>query len=92
MTVDGIVLTRSSNIINDLFTGYEVNILSVTNSSGSDVPVNLSSAVDVNSAKKNLQSFVDPINIARRLLNEKTFRGLPNPKPLVSYMIQLLKT
>ena len=75
LTVDGIALTRSSNIINDLFTGYEVNILSVTNSSGSDVPVNLSSAVDINSAKKNLQSFVDSINIARRLLNEKTFRG-----------------
>tara|TARA_B100000242_G_scaffold294099_1_gene274755 strand:+ start:1837 stop:4152 length:2316 start_codon:yes stop_codon:yes gene_type:complete len=74
-TVDGISLTRSSNIISDLFTGYEVNLLASTTVNGTDTPANLTSSVDTSAATKNLQSFVTAVNEARTLLSAKTFRG-----------------
>ena len=75
LTVDGIALTRSTNIVSDLFDGYQVNIVSVTNSTGSDIPISVKSSVDESAAISNLQSFVDAVNNARTILNEKTFRG-----------------
>ena len=75
LTVDGISLTRSTNNITDLFSGYEVNLLTVTNASGTDIPITLTSSVDEISAETNLKSFIDAINNARTILNEKTFRG-----------------
>ena len=74
-SVDGISLTRSSNEINDLFSGYTVNLLSSTTVGGTDTPANLVGSVDTVSATSNLQSFVDAVNTAKNLLNEKTFRG-----------------
>ena len=74
-TVDGISLTRSSNNISDLFTGYDVNLLASTTSNGVDTPANLTGSVDTTSATTNLQTFVTAVNNARTLLNEKTFRG-----------------
>lgn len=74
-TVDGISLTRSSNNITDLFTGYNVNLLASTTVSGVDTPASLTGSVDTNAAITNLQSFVSAINDTRTLLNEKTFRG-----------------
>ncbi len=74
-TVDGISLTRSSNVISDLFTGYTVNLNASTTVNGTDTPVNLTGTVDNSSAITNLQSFVNAVNEARTLLNEKTFRG-----------------
>ncbi len=74
-TVDGISLTRSSNNISDLFTGYDVNLLASTSSNGVDTPANLTGSVDTTSATTNLQTFVTAVNDARTLLNEKTFRG-----------------
>ena len=74
-SVDGISLTRSTNTISDLFKGYQVNLSSVTNSSGSDIPITLTSEVDETAAENNLKSFVDAVNNARTILNEKTFRG-----------------
>ena len=74
-TVDGISLTRSSNNITDLFTGYNVNLLASTTINSVDTPANLTGSVDTNSAKTNLQSFVTAVNDARTLLNQKTFRG-----------------
>ena len=74
-TVDGISLTRSSNNISDLFTGYDVNLLASTTSNGVDTPANLTGSVDTTSAATNLQTFVTAVNNARTLLNEKTFRG-----------------
>ena len=74
-TVDGISLTRSSNTISDLFTGYTVNLLASTTVNGSDTPANLTGSVDKDAATTNLQSFVTAVNTARTLLNEKTFRG-----------------
>ena len=74
-TVDGISLTRSSNNITDLFTGYNVNLLASTTVNGVDTPANLTGSVNTSAAKTNLQSFVTAVNEARTLLNEKTFRG-----------------
>ena len=74
-TVDGISLTRSSNNITDLFTGYNVNLLASTTVNSVDTPANLTGSVDTNAAKTNLQSFVTAVNDARTLLNQKTFRG-----------------
>ena len=74
-TVDGISLTRSSNTISDLFSGYTVNLLASTTVGSTDTPAILSGSVDTNAATNNLQSFVTAINNARTLLNEKTFRG-----------------
>ena len=74
-TVDGISLTRSSNNITDLFTGYNVNLLASTTVNGTDTPANLTGSVDTNAATTNLQTFVSAVNDARSLLNQKTFRG-----------------
>ena len=74
-TVDGISLTRSSNTISDLFTGYNVSLLSSTTVSSIDTPANLTGSVDTSSATTNLQSFISAVNDTRTLLNEKTFRG-----------------
>ena len=74
-TVDGISLTRSSNTISDLFTGYNVSLLSSTTVSSVDTPANLTGSVDTSSATTNLQSFITAVNDTRTLLNEKTFRG-----------------
>ena len=74
-SVDGISLTRSSNSISDLFTGYNVNLLASTTVNGTDTPANLTGSVDTSSATTNLESFVRAVNEARTLLNEKTFRG-----------------
>ena len=74
-TVDGISLTRSSNTISDLFTGYNVSLLASTTVNSVDTPANLTGSVDTSSATTNLQSFISAVNDTRTLLNEKTFRG-----------------
>ena len=80
-SVDGIALTRTTNEINDLFTGYTVNLHSSTTVNGVDTPAILSGTVDKSKASTNLQSFIDSINKARTLLNQKTFRGSSTEKP-----------
>jgi flagellar hook-associated protein 2 len=75
ITVDGLALTRPSNTITDLFTGYTVNLSNETSVNGVDTPVSLVASVDTEAAITNLQSFVSSVNDARELLNEKTFRG-----------------
>ena len=75
ITVDGISLTRSSNTINDLFTGYSINLLASTIVGSTDTPAILSGSVNTSDATTNLQSFVTAVNEARTLLNNKTFRG-----------------
>ena len=70
IVVDGMSLTRSSNIITDLFEGYTVNLVSTTSTSA-----NLTAAVDVTKATTNLQSLVTAINTLKEVLNAKTFRG-----------------
>ncbi len=70
INVDGMALTRTTNNITDLFEGYQVNLLNTVSSAAK-----LTSTVDTTNAKTNLKSFVDAINAARKVLDEKTFRG-----------------
>ena len=70
LVVDGMTLTRSSNVITDLFEGYTVNLVSTTSSTA-----NLTSSVDTNSATTNLESLVTAINSLKTILNTKTFSG-----------------
>ena len=70
LNVDGITLTRTTNNITDLFEGYQVNLISTVSSAAK-----LTSSVDTATVKENLQSFVDSVNTARKILNNKTFRG-----------------
>ena len=70
IVVDGMSLTRSSNVITDLFEGYTVNLVSTTSSTA-----NITSSVDNASAITNLQTLVTSINTLKEVLNAKTFRG-----------------
>ena len=70
IVVDGMTLTRTSNKITDLFDGYEVNLISTTSSAAK-----LTSSVDVETAKANMNAYIDSINTLKKIFNEKTFRG-----------------
>lgn len=70
--VDGMTLSRTSNEVDDLFEGYTVNLINTTSSSAK-----LTSTVDYAQAETNLKSLVDAINNAKKVLNDKTFRGSP---------------
>ena len=70
--VDGMTLSRTSNEVDDLFEGYTVNLINTTSSSAK-----LTSTVDYAQAETNLNSLVDAINNAKKVLNDKTFRGSP---------------
>ena len=73
-TVDGISLTRSSNNITDLFTGYNVSLTCIYYCLMElDTPANLTGSVDTTSAATNLQTFVTAVNDARTLLKRKNF-------------------
>ena len=76
IVVDGITLTRSTNNITDLFEGYSVNLISTTSSAAKIV-----SSVDIDQAEKYLQTFVDAVNVIKKVFNEKTFRGTSSSKP-----------
>ena len=65
-------LSRTSNEVDDLFEGYTVNLINTTSSSAK-----LTSTVDYAQAETNLKSLVDAINNAKKVLNDKTFRGSP---------------
>ena len=70
IVVDGMTLTRSSNVITDLFEGYDINLVSTTSTAA-----NITSAIDEASATENLENLVSAINEAKKVLNTKTFRG-----------------
>ena len=67
LNVDGIIVKRESNIINDLYDGYSLNLTTVTSSS-----FRVSSSLDKVSALSNLQEFVDALNVTRNSLNTLT--------------------
>ena len=70
IVVDGMTLTRTSNTITDLFDGYEVNLISTTSSAAK-----LTSSIDVETAKANMNAYIESINTLKKIFNEKTFRG-----------------
>ena len=70
-TVDGLSVTRSSNLVSDLFSGQTLNINAVSAS-----PVNVESAVVTSNATVKMQSFVESINSLKTYLTAETKRGL----------------
>jgi flagellar hook-associated protein 2 len=70
-TVDGLEVTRSNNIVTDLFTGYSLDINAISASS-----VNVTSSVVTDNAKAKMQTFLADINTVREYLATETKRGL----------------
>jgi flagellar hook-associated protein 2 len=64
LNVDGVTINRETNIIDDLYDGYTLNLTTTTSSS-----FRLSSSLDKVNALSNLQSFIDVINETRTNLN-----------------------
>ena len=60
LNVDGVTINRETNIIDDLYDGYTLNLTTTTSSS-----FRLSSSLDKVNALSNLQSFIDVINETR---------------------------
>jgi flagellar hook-associated protein 2 len=70
-TVDGLSVTRSSNSVTDVFTGYSLDLSAL---SSSDVKIS-SSVVTENAAEK-MQTFLDSINSVKSYLTTETKRGI----------------
>jgi flagellar hook-associated protein 2 len=64
LNVDGVTINRETNIIDDLYDGYTLNLTATTSSS-----FRVSSSLDKVNALSNLQSFIDVINETRTNLN-----------------------
>jgi flagellar hook-associated protein 2 len=70
-TVDGLDVTRSSNKVTDLFSGYTVDINAV-----STTAINVTSSVITDDATAKMETFLADINAVREYLTTETKRGL----------------
>ena len=68
-TVDGVAVTRGSNVMDDLFTGHRVTI----NSLGT---ATLTSSESNSSVRERITSFLDEVNALKSYLDTATARGL----------------
>jgi flagellar hook-associated protein 2 len=69
--VDGLEVTRSSNIVTDLFEGYSLNINAI-----STTPINITSAVLADDATTKMNTFLAEVNAITEYLKTETKRGL----------------
>ena len=67
LTVDGVSINRSSNIVTDMFEGYSLSISATTSSS-----FRVSSSLDEDTSLENMKTFVNAFNQTRSLLEELT--------------------
>ena len=74
-TVDGVNVSRSSNIIEDLFDGYTLNLSSTTTSA-----FRVKSVLDKSSSLEILRDFVNSINLTRGKINELTSNDINSEK------------
>ncbi len=70
LNVDGVVISRASNTINNLFDGFTMVLTEKTTSS-----FRVNSSLDKDEALTNLQSFIDIVNTTRTSLNNLTKQG-----------------
>ena len=70
LNVDGVVISRASNTIDNLFDGFTMVLTEKTTSS-----FRVSSSLDKDEALTNLQSFIDVVNTTRTSLNNLTKQG-----------------
>ena len=70
-TVDGLAVTRSANVLTDVFDGYQLNLNEVNSSA-----VNVTSAIVTTDARDRMQLFIDSINSVKSYLTTETKRGI----------------
>lgn len=73
-TVDGVPVTRGSNVMEDLFAGHRVTIKSLGTAT-------LSSSESSSSVRDRISSFLDEVNALKSYLNTATQRGLNGAEP-----------
>jgi flagellar hook-associated protein 2 len=71
LNINGVQISRSSNIITDLIDGYEFKLSATTSSAAS-----ITGSVDPDLAFKQVKDFVDVFNGAHNTINELTKKGL----------------
>ena len=76
-TVDGVIVTRSSNTITDLFSGHTINLTAADSSTAIEV----TSSLATTDARTRMQSFIDSINTVKKFLKTETQRGLNGAEP-----------
>ena len=70
-SVDGLDVTRSSNVVTDLFTGYSLDINSVSSSA-----IKITSSMITEDAAAKMKTFLADINSVKDYLTTETRRGL----------------
>ena len=80
LVVDGITVKRTSNTINNIFSGYTLDLKGETDTL-SPPNFNLRSSLDVDSAFDNAQSLVDRLNSTRTFFDDLMDRGVEDDEP-----------
>jgi flagellar hook-associated protein 2 len=78
LTIDGVAVTRASNVINDLYTGHQM-ILTGTTAHTNGVPTEsfaIGSSNTTSSAKVRFEDFIANINSLKSHLKDSTTKGL----------------
>ncbi len=75
LTIDGVSIARSTNIIDDLFDGYTLSLSSTSTSA-----FRVKSSLDKSSSLTTLKEFISSINQTREKINELTNNGLNGEK------------
>jgi flagellar hook-associated protein 2 len=79
MTIDGVNVTRSSNIVNDLYTGHQMILTGTTAHDTSGNPTEsfaIGSTNTTSSAKVRFEEFIANINSVKTHLKNETAKGL----------------
>ena len=79
MTIDGVAVTRSSNVVNDLYTGHQMILTGTTAHDTSGNPTEsfaIGSSNTTSSAKVRFEEFIANINSLKSHLKDSTTKGL----------------
>jgi flagellar hook-associated protein 2 len=79
MTIDGVAVTRSANIINDLYTGHQMILTGTTAHDANGKPTEsfaIGSTNTTSSAKVRFEEFIANINSVKTHLKDETAKGL----------------
>ena len=79
LTIDGVTVTRSSNVIEDLYPGHQIVLTGTTAHNSDDEPTesfSVGSANTNSAAKTRFQDFLTHINDLKKHLNEVTEKGI----------------
>ena len=75
LVVDGVTVTRTSNSISNIFSGYTLDLKGETDTL-SPSNFNVRSSLDVDSAYNNAKTLVDRLNLTRNYFDELMDRGI----------------